>query len=110
MPVLRVSFLAPASRVFLRASVVLLLGCSLRVCRRCDASLSPPPPPSLLASCNVVCAVTRCPGMQQEVIDTFRRNALAKNLEEEIGQDRLVLVEGRSRRYGAPSDPLGVAR
>ena len=99
MPVLRVSFLAPASRVFLRASVVLLLGCSLRVCRRCDASLSLSlSPPLLLASCNVVCAVTRCPAMQQEVIDTFRRNALAKNLEEEIGQDRLVLVEGRSRR------------
>ncbi|CAN0471254.1 unnamed protein product, partial [Scytosiphon promiscuus] len=32
----------------------------------------------------------------QEVIETFRRNALAKNLEEEIGMDRLVLVEGQS--------------
>lgn len=36
------------------------------------------------------------------MIETFRRNALAKNLEEEIGKDRLVLVEGRSRRYGTP--------
>lgn len=35
---------------------------------------------------------------KQEVIETFRRNALAKNLEEEVGKDRLVLVEGRSRR------------
>ncbi|CAN0176197.1 unnamed protein product [Laminaria digitata] len=33
-----------------------------------------------------------------EVIDTFRRNVLQKNLEEEVGMDRLVLVEGRSRR------------
>lgn len=40
------------------------------------------------------------------MIETFRRNALAKNLEEEIGQDRLVLVEGRSRRYGPPKASL----
>ena len=35
---------------------------------------------------------------KQEVIDTFRRNVLQKNLLEEVGMDRLVLVEGRSRR------------
>eukprot|EP00903_Cladosiphon_okamuranus_P022104 g20326.t1 len=42
----------------------------------------------------------------EEVIETFRKNALAKNLEEEIGQDRLVLVEGRSRRWSEAAPEL----
>ncbi|CAM9365651.1 unnamed protein product [Scytosiphon promiscuus] len=42
----------------------------------------------------------------EEVIETFRRNALAKNLEEEIGMDRLVLVEGQSRRSSEEAPEL----
>ncbi|CAM9111226.1 unnamed protein product [Ectocarpus fasciculatus] len=42
----------------------------------------------------------------EEVIETFRRNALAKNVEEEIGKDHLVLVEGRSRRWSEDAPEL----
>ena len=36
--------------------------------------------------------------VMQEVIETFRHHVLEKNVEEEVGKLRLVLVEGRSRR------------